>query len=711
MMITNPNRRLSEVTDFTFSFLLEQLPSINNDRFKQIVNEHYPQYFNIHSKENHKQFQPINSLVYHDILQNYTDANHLINGNLFYVIKNLNLRQRCQLYFNQNPSVDPTHDIPFDRMELQDWEGYKEEAISRLKRERRDKLQEEKGDGVEISDDDIEITTEDIDKILDKYNEAKRRIELDEQLIHDYLTHVKVFNRCFLNEDDETFFTQQQKLVAVLTIKDSHREVVIRLIHLLRYLKNDLPIQIIYQQESISYETKYQIIQACSSRFDNLPIQKVTFVNVTPAIHPDYAHKFESFANKILAVLFNTFEEIILIDADTVLTQPPRSFFNLSKYQSFGTLFFRDRTTVEYRPKDDIEFFKKLMNNQLDEILFNLPQNTDFTFSNPFFEQNLSHIMESGLVLINRKMHFDQALIMATMNFFAPVGFRMYGEKELFWLSLAITGNENYQFNEHPAAAIGEYTPDWIRSKDFGDGKEHKFLSKEICANHPAHISDEDNHTLLWFNSGFKFCNQENANLDDEFGHKNRYMNLKTLEAFKTFMNNKIRIKSAIVPPKQKIHAPNDIGEADRSWAHFGQYCGGYTWCAYSSIGEAKTKEERGLVINFTPAEVKHFEKIGDVWMGEFDYRSGDEIESQARILVDLDKGDREMSDNEYKERVEVEIAKMIRRQQELHPHSVPHSVPPFVPRIRIVSFSDIGLVLDTVYVSVLIYNDICTFG
>ena len=77
----------------------------------------------------------------------------------------------------------------------------------------------------------------------------------------------------------------------------------------------------------------------------------------------------------------------------------------------------------------------------------------------------------------------------------------------MFWLSLSIIGDENYQFNSHPAAAIGQLTTYQERVKTF-ENPPSSFKSQEICANHPAHISDEDNHTLLWFNSGFQFCNQ-----------------------------------------------------------------------------------------------------------------------------------------------------------------------------------------------------------
>ena len=110
----------------------------------------------------------------------------------------------------------------------------------------------------------------------------------------------------------------------MITISDSHLDDCIRLIHLLRYLDNKLPIQIIHT--GLSDVTKNQLRQASTSDFQGKPHQNVTLVNVTPAIEEKYLHKFDKFGHKILAVLFNTFQEIILLDADTVLTQNQQNF-------------------------------------------------------------------------------------------------------------------------------------------------------------------------------------------------------------------------------------------------------------------------------------------------------------------------------------------------------------------------------------------------
>lgn len=61
--------------------------------------------------------------------------------------------------------------------------------------------------------------------------------------------------------------------------------------------------------------------------------------------------------------------------------------------------------------------------------------------------------------------------------------------------------------------AIGELTPPQDRARK--DGTWHH--SKEICSPHPGHVSGDDNHSLLWINSGFRFCHQaDEVNFEKE---------------------------------------------------------------------------------------------------------------------------------------------------------------------------------------------------
>ncbi|CAH6719883.1 putative alpha-1,3-mannosyltransferase Mnn14p [[Candida] jaroonii] len=573
-------------------------------------------------------------------------------GNLFSKVQfgdfiPLNLKHKCDYYFeNMNLNDkdwrnDPLYGFSFNRNYFKKFPDFKEWLIKDLADNEKPAL----------SDEEIEK----------EYNDSWKKIVEEEQVIHNYFTNLNIFNKCYVenkhsrkNLDEKNLIKKLMPYLSfkypeiedynlnklhltddlpnenflmnlksnlqgrgiVLTIKDSHVDDTIRLIKLLRFLGNQLPIQVVYFK-NLSEESKKKLIDICRSDLvigNPLPLQEIYFVNVSRAVQEKYLHKFEGFGNKILATLFNTFEEMILLDADTVILKPPHEFFDMAKYKQNGTIFFKDRKTVEFRTTNDLIFFKKMLPSKLDTIAFGIDQPTNYSLTNDFF-QGLNHYMESGMVVINKKQHFFKPFIMAQLNFIYPVSTRIYGDKELFWLSWVIMGDESYSFNKHFAAAIGETTPNNERYKDIGKAKN--FHSKELCSNHPAHINDEDDHTLLWFNSGFKFCGQ-NYKAEEEFASKKRYTNLQTIESFKTFFDSKLIIKQAIIPPSKSIRVDSTDGESDRSWLNMRQYCNGYTWCAYSSIGEDGDKDEnlQGIIIEYSPDEINYFKQLGNVWMG-----------------------------------------------------------------------------------------------
>ncbi|CUM55661.1 uncharacterized protein AC631_02865 [Debaryomyces fabryi] len=523
-------------------------------------------------------------------------------------------------------------------------------------------------------------------------SDAWKVIRREEQTLHDYFTHLKIYNKCYLDSpEDERFIKEQRKLMSskslisfgisdllrytcrqleerlypwlsfempaymkwdgsasrfpkkqnkmmdrftrpcflsnfknnlkgrgiVLTISDGHLDLTIRLIKLLRALENTLPIEVIYYKD-LSESSISKLIEVSRREFksnDNvLPPQDISFIDVSSAVKPKYIDKFGNFGNKILATLFNSFEEMILMDADTVVLEKPEFFFGLRKYQKTGTMFYKDRLAVEYRPKSDLMFFKKMMPSLMDSLFFNIPQTTGYTLDRKFF-QGLNHYMESGLVVINRQRHFSQALIMSQLIFHLPVQARVYGDKELFWLAFVVSGNENYSFNDHFLAAIGYVTPDIERLPS-------KYDAREICSNHPAHINDENSHSLLWFNSGFQHCGQnDKVDFQREFEAGKRYTHLKTITEFESFFKNRLVIRDAVIPPHDIIEADNLEEEPSRSWTNMRDYCAGYTWCGYSKIGGLYDREKKkynvqdGILIHFTNSEIEKFERLGDVWI------------------------------------------------------------------------------------------------
>lgn len=441
---------------------------------------------------------------------------------------------------------------------------------------------------------------------------------------------------CFLND----FKNSMNSKGIVLSIGNQHVDDTVKLLHLLRALNNKYPIQIVYN-ENLTKESKRKLVHAARDQFSalpksfekiyqffpddyldemdgGLPKQEIWFVNVNNVIHDNYKNKFDKFANKFLAAQFNSFEEYILIDADTVLVQNPQFFFNLKGYVNKGAYFYKDRTAPEFRPISDINFFKKLSPSLIDSAMFDIPIITKHTINLEFFD-GMGHFMESGLVVIDRNQHFNSILMMIQLNFFKAVTQRVYGDKEIFWLAFAINGDENYQFNKYFTAAIGEETPMDHRLKSNGKPK----FSHEICSAHPGHINGEDGKSLVWFNSGFKFCGQSDVvNYDEEFNRKSRLKFLKSKEEMKIYFQNPLILKHAVIPPfKNKLETlcDNLVEEPNQGWIMDRGYCNSYLWCAYSSIGgttsDGSDNTQIGQFIEFDERVTDLFKYYGDIWI------------------------------------------------------------------------------------------------
>lgn len=630
----------------------------------------------------------------------YDEVFHSISKYDF--LRKYSFDDRCLIYFNHlsksNPewTINPNEQVTYDNKAFQSYEDFKKDKLDDHKKK---VAQAEKADMEPPQWSEVEVNKE--------YQRLWDQVHEQEQKLHDYLAHIRIFDKCQIHskipaikKNDTSYVKKQQYFLKhlvsytphpneveggliddqkmtcsqveakvfpwlsfeypiftrfdgetaffpgsdyrvhenrgcflnefrqrlngkgiVMTINDGMVDDTIRLIKVLRYLRNSYPIQIVYHSNLFEL-SKQHLVKAARIKFENYPTQELWFVDARRCIESTAIGKFNSFANKILATLFNSFEEMILLDADTVLVQPPEYFFNLKKFIDSGTMFYKDRTAFNFRNRDHTVMFEKLMPSLDDSMVFNVRQISNHTLNNEFF-QGFEHYMESGLVAINRKKHFIQPFMMAVLNFYHPITSKIYGDKELFWLSLVLAGDENYSFNDNFAAAIGELTPEVERHKDVNQIKS--FHSKELCSSHPSHISDVDNQTLVWFNSGFRFCGNAEKGVDfqAEFDYKKRFSKLKTLDEFKTFFTSKLKITHAVIPPfdKSRRRALNLEHEPEAAWT-MTTYCKNYLWCAYSSLGgyyqengETKSNLLKGTLIEFTKAQIKKFEEIGDIWM------------------------------------------------------------------------------------------------
>lgn len=188
-------------------------------------------------------------------------------------------------------------------------------------------------------------------------------------------------------------------------------------------------------------------------------------------------------AMKPFALLTSSFDEAMLVDADTVLVMPPDDIFKSEGYKKTGTLFFQDRlaqcTGEENVPHEMHKFLKDQfgMDGPPASIKHEL-----------FWQKSCHHYQESGLLLVdmNKPEVFGSLLLTAWMNTRQVREYHTYqqfhGEKESFWLAFELT-HQPYSFNKQYGGTIGaEYSP-------HVDG---------FCSDHLLHfISDIQEHSIV----------------------------------------------------------------------------------------------------------------------------------------------------------------------------------------------------------------------
>lgn len=375
----------------------------------------------------------------------------------------------------------------------------------------------------------------------------------------------------------------------VLSMSDAGFQESKRLLRVLRFLENDLPIQMVHKGD-LSKSLMEQLTQVARSDMDLeyakssiCPPQEIYFVDASEALLEGVSKYFMRFSNKWIASLFNTFDEMILMDTDVVPFVEPSALFGYETYKQTGAYFFRDRLTKEATWTTPMAFFRSLHPTEDERKAFQLNDYRPIAESTGFFQSKSKHVMESGMVALRRSSHFTGLLISTAMQFWHETSGPFYGDKELFWLGQVYAGQEKFAFNKHGAAGIGELT--------------ETEKTWKVCSAQPAHFDDENK--LLWINGGLQKCKKG--------FHQKDYSSLKALrekftsaEDLHEYYRSPAHITGAVIPTKKRGFVQ------DRA-----QGCIGYLWCA------SVPKEEALLsVVMFSPEQLDRIKQIQHLWYG-----------------------------------------------------------------------------------------------
>lgn len=455
----------------------------------------------------------------------------------------------------------------------------------------------------------------------------------------------------------------------LISATNRHSKDIAKLIRVLRALNNRLPIQIVHRNDLKDYNREHislvgtadveHLLDPTSQEYEKFkpeldllnqykkygsefPKQQIFFVDISKAISHASKRDFVGYSNKILALTFCSFKEVIVFDADSVPLIPIEDFFNHAKYKLGGAYFFKDRSLRDYNDWVETNYFTKLMPSHRESIdsLFDL-KITEKTLNNTYMT-GWRHFQEAGVIVIDRQKHFVGILAAIILLIWKePVKSSVWGEKELYWLGLSMVGDEGYEFNTLAAGSVGQLSTN-PKFKYYPNFDAH-----EICSSHPGHV-DEDG-KLLWINSGFDYC-KKNAYSSD----LNRFPFLKIGgdEVLKMY-TVPLQIDSLVVPPdlpgfrepgspvnldkesnlksswKSAKMDHDDINDSlprgaksvdqildlgpQKGWIKSG-ICSGYQYCAFDFIESANSNNNKGKFFQYSPETIRWVEYISKIW-------------------------------------------------------------------------------------------------
>lgn len=368
----------------------------------------------------------------------------------------------------------------------------------------------------------------------------------------------------------------------VVSVVDSHVDYAARLLRVLARLGNTLPVQFVHGGELSG--RLVQLLQRVAGE------QTVTFVDVSSTLNGGFRSAFKGYNNKWFAALFSAFEEFILMDADVVPFVLPALFFDLDGYKKTGAYFFRDRELSEQLSEEQRAFLADLV--PAGNLLFGEVFGTA-KLDNNFFNYRCKHVAESGVVVMDRRLHTAGLLMSVALQYWYRTGHILYGDKDLFWMGQLVAGNHNFHFNKHAASAVGVLEDD-----------------NTICAAQLGHLDDDKR--LLWINGGLHQC-KKNTWLADYV--KYPYLRQKfdySVFALRASYSQPVTIEAAVLPASISAlnRVPDEGGLKGNFNKRYNRGCGGIYYCAEAADG--------GEVVRFGKEERQNIAAIILEWTGPY---------------------------------------------------------------------------------------------
>lgn len=381
-------------------------------------------------------------------------------------------------------------------------------------------------------------------------------------------------------------------------------------------LKNTLPIQLVFSNTVVTAEVQEILFEYAKETKQNLFI-----VDLEPILDVLYVHDQHTPAtSKVLASMFNTFEEALVMEPDVSFFLSANTVFDSEDYKNTGFKFWKGRNTRKDAQFPHCKVFTQALEPSLEE--FNMIHselvvrldNPSLESPNTEQEKALSsyytygglHYADNGVYVINKKQAFEGLLGAATLLSHKKYRLCSDGENEFMWLGMFTVGN-NFVSDSIDAGILGE-----IKLESEGPRRGYAY----VCGTQVSHSDDVGR--LVWSKDGLVTCKFENAAHED-FSRDSQYFTDRYLDEHNLdeIYKSKLNINGFIVPDTRK-----------NPWKQISE-CRATMYCAYIPHLKSNTDDEGGILASFGGGYLTH---IKDVVNARLEPSERERRELQAKI-------------------------------------------------------------------------------
>lgn len=185
--------------------------------------------------------------------------------------------------------------------------------------------------------------------------------------------------------------------------------------------------------------------------------------------HHAMRHRLRSWYCKAATLILAPFDEVMVVDLDTIWFKKPDIMFDAPSYLQTGALFMRDRITHDNKAfQDEIEQFIYRHNSSITMTSEYATEQLDKNGVSFFWrntadrnEPRLNNFEDSSVVIINKNVH---PKLLQTIAKLIPTFSLGWGDKEMYWIAATIAG-EDWSFEPFlstlygPCGLIMHYDP------------------------------------------------------------------------------------------------------------------------------------------------------------------------------------------------------------------------------------------------------------